>query len=125
MASDSERLEILKLVETKQISPEEGARLLDALDEEAPPARAAYAGSPVSRAGRWLKLRVEDLGGQRVNLSLPLSVMPVLLRVVGPWVPDRHRMLFQTASDRVANGFRGDLLHVEEPGGHRVHLWVE
>ena len=79
----------------------------------------------VSGPARWFKLRVEERGGQRVNLQLPIVAMPFLLRFASRWAPDRHRDLFHLAADRVAQGFRGDLLHVEEPNGSRVRLWVE
>jgi hypothetical protein len=126
MASDAERLEILKLVEAGKITPDEAASLLTELDGESARDRPApMAASVVAGPARWFKLRVEENGGQRVNLQLPIVAMPFLLRFAGRWAPDRYRDLFHMAADRVAQGFRGDLLSVEETNGNRVRLWVE
>jgi hypothetical protein len=126
MASDSERLEILKLIEAGKITPDEGERLLAELDAEAARDRPAPLGATlVAGPARWFKLRVEEHGGQRVNLQLPIVVLPYLLRFASRMAPDRHRDIFHQAADRLAQGFRGDLLQVDEPNGDRVRLWVE
>lgn len=118
---DDERLRVLKLVESGTITPEQGARLLDALERaagrQAPgqrrgfgrgwrmargplnvrfgPGGGAEAGGqelgPPSGA-RWLRLRVTDRQGRnKVNVQLPLSVVATALRLGGRWVPDLAR----------------------------------
>jgi hypothetical protein len=124
MALDAERLEILRLVETRQISPEEGARLLTALDRDAAPPRPPAPATPAG-AGRWFKLLVEEPGGQRVNLTFPLTAVPTVLRVAARLVSPEQRDVLESAATTVASGFRGDLVNVEEPGGQRVRLWIE
>jgi hypothetical protein len=128
VAYESERLEILKMVQSKQISPEDGARLIKALVDDrpggsaAPPPRPA---SPSGANGRWFKVIVEEPGGERVNISVPLGAMPMVLRFVERFVPADNRVSLQAAQDAIASGFRGDLVRVEKPGGQNVRVWIE
>jgi hypothetical protein len=125
MTLDAERLEILKMVEAGQISPEDGSRLLAVLDSEGGRTGPARAGGVAVGGGRWIKLLFEEAGGQRVNISLPITAMPVMLRVAARWIPEEHLHVLQGAADAISTGLRGDLVHVEEPGGQRVRIWLE
>ncbi len=126
MAFETERLEILKMVQSKQISPEDGARLIKALVDERP-----GQGTPPSRPnppqtnGRWFRVMVDEPGGERVNVSLPLGAMPMVLRFVERFVPSESRDELRSAQDLIASGFRGDLVRVEKPGGQNVRIWIE
>jgi len=65
MATAEERLKILEMVQEHKISPEEGARLLQALQ----------AGSKKGNNGRdprWLRIRITDLksGQAKVNVNI-------------------------------------------------------
>jgi hypothetical protein len=124
MPLENERLEILKMVQSKQISPEDGARLLKAITSGSaqPPARPT---PPAAPGNRWFKLAVEEPGRERVNLTVPLQTVPTILRFVSRWVPDEHRDALQAVSDAIETGYRGDILQVERPGGERVRLWIE
>jgi len=126
MALENERLEILKMIEAKQVTPEEGARLLAALGEgrrTAEPPR-AWPGAPRAN-GRWFKLQVEEPGRQSVNLTLPLTAVPMILRVAQRWVPEEHRDTLSAVSETLETDFRGELLRVDEPGGQSVRIWIE
>lgn len=126
MALESERIEILKLVESKQVTPEEGARLLAALTEErrvVEPSRWRPEG-PVT-GGRLLRLQVQEPGRQSVNLTFPLSAIPAILRVVRRWVPEEHRDVLDAIAFAANSDFRGELLRVDEPGRQNVHVWIE
>ncbi len=126
MAWENERLEVLKMIEAKQVTPEEGARLLAAFGEErrpAEPPRAAVVSSTTS--SRWLRLQVQEPGRPSVNLTLPLGVVPPILRAVQRWVPEEHRDVLATVADAVTSDFRGDILQIDEPGGQSVRIWVE
>lgn len=89
MASAEERMQILRMVENKQITAEEGAKLLAALEEkgsmELPPTPPP---SPVTR-GRWLRVRVTDLktGKRKVNVNIPLSLVDVGLKMGAKFAP--------------------------------------
>ncbi len=126
MTLESERVEILKMVEAKQISPEEGARLLGALASErrvVEPIRSRAEGSAAN--GRWLRIHVQEPGRQSVNLTLPLAAIPAVLRVARRWVPEEHRDALDVVATAMSGDFRGELLRVEEPGRQTVHIWIE
>lgn len=126
MPNEAERLEILNLVQTKKISPEDGARLLKAIaDDKGAPAAARSTSTTTAGNGRWFKLSVEEPDGERVNLSVPLQAVPAVLRFAARWVPEDQREALQTAADALATGFRGDILRIEEPSGERVRIWIE
>ena len=65
MATTEERMKILKMISEKQITADEGARLLETLRE--PQGRADTA------KARWLRIRVTDraTGRAKVNVSIP------------------------------------------------------
>jgi len=126
MASENERLEVLKLVEAKQVTPEEATRLLAALSTErrlpeSPPVEPR----PWTANGRWFKLKVEEPGGQNVNLTLPLMALPAILRAVQRWVPEEHRDTLEAVTEALDSDFRGELLHMHEPGGQSIRIWIE
>jgi hypothetical protein len=123
-AIDDERQVILRLVQSKQVSPEEGARLLAALT--APKGvPAAPPPGPSAGDGRLLRLVAEEPGGERVNLTVPLRAVAAVLGFVARWVPEEHRDALQAVNDAINSGFRGEVLKVEEPTGQRVRLWIE
>jgi hypothetical protein len=126
VTSTAEQLEVLKLVQLGQVTPEDGVRLLAALDQSSAGARGDRPG-PTGPATdrRWLKLVAEQPGGQNVNLTLPLNAVPLLLNVAARWVPAEHKDLLRGVADAVAANARGELLNVREPGGHHVRIWVE
>jgi hypothetical protein len=124
MAFEAERLEILKMVQSKQITAEDGARLIKALvDDRQVPATSRPA--PTVPGARWLKLVAEEPGSERVNLTVPLSAIPLVLRFVERFVPTEHQESLRAAQDAIASGFRGELVRVEQPGGQNVRIWIE
>jgi hypothetical protein len=128
MPLEAERIEVLKMIQSKQINAEDGARLLKALvgDRNSPVARPnPPPAAPPGGAGRWFKVAIEEPSGERVNLSLPLQTVPSILRFAARWVPEEHREALQAASEAIGTGFRGDLVRVEQPSGERVRIWIE
>lgn len=126
MALENERIEILKLVESKQVTPEEGARLLAALTAEhrvVEPPRWRPEGP--ATGGRLLRLQVQEPGRQSVNLTFPLSAIPAILRVTRRWVPEEHHDVLDAIGFAANSDFRGELLRVDEPGRQNVHIWIE
>lgn len=126
MALETERAEVLKLVESRRITPEEGAQLLGVLDQRS---RAVTAAPPTpppgSGPGRWFKLAAQEPSGENVQLTLPLAAIPLFLRLAERWVPEQHRPTLQALAEAVQTDLRGEILRVEEPGGQRVRIWIE
>lgn len=126
MTNESETQVILKLVQSKQITPEEGARLLAAVSATKSTA-AAPAPSPPPTPGdnRLLKLHAREPSGHRVDLSIPIKGLPAFLRFAARWVPEEYRSSLQYSADALTVGYRGDLLNVTEPSGESVRIWIE
>jgi hypothetical protein len=129
VSDESEKQVILRLVQAKQITPEEGARLLAAVGEagarSAAPAIFAPAVTPTSVDSRLLKIHAQEPSGHRVDLSIPIKGMPAVLRFAARWVPEEYQGSVQSAADALTTGYRGDLLNVAEPSGETIRIWIE
>jgi len=126
---EAERIEVLKMIQSKQISAEDGARLLKALvgDRATGVARPAPPPTVAPPGGRMpmFKVNIEEPSGEKVNFSLPLLTVPSVLRFAARWVPEEHRDALQAAAEAIGTGYRGDLIRIEQPSGERVHIWIE
>lgn len=126
MATADERMQILKMIENRQISAEEGARLLSALENkpglETPPP------SPQTR-GRWLTVRVTDQrsGKRKVNVRIPLSLVDVGLKLGAKFSPVGLEGLdMNQIMSAVKAGGMGKIVDVEdEEDGEHVEIYVE
>lgn len=126
MATAEERMQILKMIENRQISAEEGARLLTALEEK--PGTETPPPSPGTR-GRWLRVRVTDLksGQRKVNVNIPLSLVDVGLKMGARFSPvgleglDMNQIM--TAVKAGGTGKIVDVEDVEE--GEHVEIYIE
>jgi hypothetical protein len=123
MATSEERLKILKMIEERKISPEEGARLLAAL-AKAERKRAATLPSE----GRWLRVRVTDVdsGKTAVNVNLPVSLVNVGLRMGARFVPEMEGVSMSELEESIRQGVTGKIIDiVDEEEGQRVEVYVE
>jgi hypothetical protein len=125
-----ERLRVLEMISQGQISVEEGARLIEALERrETPPPKMAPSAPPLPPAGpRWLRVRITDLhsGRTRVNLRLPVSVLEAGLRLgarFGPSLTSEQQARILRA---VRAGYSGLILDVrDEEEGEQVEILLE
>jgi hypothetical protein len=71
-----ERLRILKLIEEKKVTAEEGLKLLDALGEE---------NGPSGTRPKWFKVRVTKAGREKptVNVNIPFSFLRAAVKLGG------------------------------------------
>lgn len=121
MTPTDERMQILRMVESGQVSAEEGARLLEALEgKEGEPRQ------PRQKA-RWLRVRVTDLetGRHKVNINLPMGLMDIGARIGARFAaPADFDMEELMASIR--SGAQGKIIDVEDQeDGERVEIYVE
>ena len=84
MSLDAERLQVLKMVEQGQITPAEGARLLEALS------RSVEEPAPAPRGDRRLRVRITDAvtGRTKVNIAIPLGLVSVGMRLGAQFAPE-------------------------------------
>ncbi len=130
-SGDDERLEVLRLLQAGEITAEEAAQLLDALDRSEARTRtnAGLAGAPGSttagRGGGQIRLRVSNsaTGKTNVNLALPLGLVGAGVAVARRFAPD-HVPDPTVLYEALASGARGKILDVDDEG-ERVEIWVE
>ncbi len=84
MNSSEERLKILEMVADGTLSPEEAARLLEALESSSSSSQEEKDTTPAP-GPRWLRIRVTDLDSntQRVNIRIPWQLVKFGLKLGG------------------------------------------
>ncbi len=128
-----ERLKILQMVADGTITPEDAARLLEAINgSEGAPTTAEE--QPTGRTARWLKVRVTDTdsGRVRVNITLPLMLVRAALKMGGRvniFGFDKDRWgsdILEALEAALAEGAGGKLVDVlDEEEGERVEVFLE
>lgn len=121
MDRDNERLRVLKLVESGQISAAEGVRLLEAVER-------GRSGDHDSESPRWLRIRVEGRG-EKVNVNLPLDAVEMIMGLAARFLPqealDASGSMDPAEIIRlVRSGARGRIVQVETEDQH-VEIFVE
>ncbi len=129
MATSEERMQILKMVENKQISAEDGAKLLAALEDKDRKGDATVAPPSPSTQGRWFHVRVTDLktGKRKVNVNIPLGLVDVGLRMGAKFAPAGLEGLdMNQIMAAIKSGGEGKIVDVEdEEENEHVEIFVE
>jgi len=120
--SGEERLQILKMVEDQSISPEEAARLLEALDRTARKRAQTRQHAP---GPRNIRIKVTDVGTKRtdVDITLPLGLVNTIVSMANRFAPGRVPDLSALQS-QIEGGYVGTLVDIEN-GQDRVQIMVE
>ena len=128
MATPEERMQILKMIEAKQITAEEGAKLLAALGEKDRNEQPRPQPSP-STTGRWFRVRVTDLrtGRRKVNVNIPLGLVDVGMKMGAKFAPAGVEGLdMDKIIAAIKNGGQGKVVDVEdEEDGEHVEVFIE
>jgi len=121
MTTDEERMRILKMVEEGQISAEEAARLLAALDKASGVETKSAASSESLR--RFFRVRVTDsaTGQQKVNVNIPAGLVDIGLR----FAPDSVKQHLHTIRAAINSGMTGRIVDVVDDHGGRVEIFIE
>ncbi len=121
MASNDERLQILKMIEGGQITAEEGAKLLGALEEPSK-GEGRREGRP-----RWFRVRVTDLktGKRKVNINLPIKLIDIGTKLGAKFAAPAD-LDIEGIMQAIKEGAEGKIVDVEdEEDGERVEVYVE
>jgi hypothetical protein len=120
--SNAERLQILHMVEEGTITPEEAARLLEALDRSD---RKRAQTQPRSTGPRNIRIRVVGARSNRtdVDVTLPLGLVNTIVAMANRFAPGRIPDLTEL-QEQIENGFVGPLVDIEN-GEDRVQILVE
>lgn len=124
MATNDERMKILKMIDEGKITAEEGAKLLGTLGESRkaqrkPPARGQSSGA------RWLRVRVTDMmtGKAKATVSLPIGLIDAGLNIASKYAPD---VAFDELVEAINAGAEGKIIDVyDEEDGEHVEIFIE
>jgi hypothetical protein len=137
MATMEERMKILTMVQEGKITPEDAAKLLEAINSApvAAPRRHAVpvsAGEPdlsgLGRRPRWLRVRVTDTdsGRPRVNVRLPISMVSVGLKMGSRFAPQVEGLDADQLMQIIESGELGQIVDVyDEEDGEHVEVFLE
>lgn len=123
MTLTDERMRILKMIEDKQITAEEGVRLLEAL-------RASREAAPADETARarWLRVRVTDRasGKPKVNVNIPVGLLDIGLKMGARFAPDMNGLDLKAIQEAIQGGMQGRIIEVDdEKDNERVEIFVE
>ena len=123
MATNEERLKILKMIDEGKITAEEGAKLLNALSESRKTVRKPATRSP--EGARWLRVRVTDMvtGRPKATVNLPLGLLDAGLNIASQYAPN---IAFDQLVEAINEGAEGKIIDVlDEEDGEHVEIFIE
>ena len=123
MSMHNERMQILGMIQSGQISAEEGAKLLAALKSSGKETPSSEPGQP-----RWFRVRITDLksGKSKVNVNIPMTLVNVGIKMGARFVPDAEGVNYEELADAIRGGAQGKVIDVEdEEREERVEIFVE
>ena len=122
-----ERLQILKMIEEGKITPEEGAKLLEAIKGAGRAVYAAPPGGMGAAQGKWLVVRVTDMrsGRRKVNVNIPMSLVSIGARIGAKFAAPVKVDLDEIIS-AARSGQQGKIIDIQDDAeGERVEIFVE
>lgn len=125
--SREERLEVLRLLESGDISASEADTLLDALGAaELAGTRGGepFGAAPATRS-RNIRVRISDVdtGKAKINLALPLGLVEAGLTVARKFAPDKVPSA-EAIQQSISSGMAGTLLDIVDEH-ERIEIIVE
>lgn len=120
MTTLEDRMRILRMIEGGQVTAEEGAQLLAALDEDEQ--------APVRPAARWIRVQVTEgsTGRQKVNVNVPVGLLGVGMRLGARFAgKEASAVNIDDLLARIKAGATGKLVDIEDQNGERVQIIVE
>jgi len=120
--SAAERLQILQMVEDQSITPEEAARLLEALDRS----DRKRAMAPLRIVGpRNIRIRITEKRSNRadVDINLPMGLVNTIVGMANRFAPGKIPDLSEL-QQQIDEGFVGTLVDIDN-GNDRVEIMVE
>jgi hypothetical protein len=129
MATPEERMQILKMIEAKQITAEEGAKLLAALEDRKGAGESGAPEPSPGTQGKWFRVRVTDAhtGKRKVNVNIPLGLVDVGMKMGAKFAPAGVEGLdMNQIIAAIKAGGTGKIIDVEdEEDGEHVEIYVE
>lgn len=124
MATNEERMKILRMIDEGKITAEEGAKLLAALSEQRKSAKRKSL-REASGGARWLRVRVTDMvtGKAKATVNLPLGLVDAGLNIASQYAPGVE---FDELVEAINQGAEGKIIDVmDEEDGEHVEIFIE
>jgi len=124
MTTAEERVQILRMVEAKKITPEEAAKLLETIEQTSEQEQIREKGN----APHWFRVKVTDMrtGKAKVNVSIPVGLVNVGMRMGARFAPDLDSGVIKEMVYAAQHGQRGKVIEVEdEESGEHVEIYTE
>jgi len=124
MATNEERMKILKMIDEGKITAEEGAKLLAALNEQRKSAKRKSLRDAPGRPN-WLRVRVTDIvtGKTKATVNLPIALVDAGLNIASQYAPGIE---FDQLVEAINEGAEGLIVDViDEEDGEHVEIFIE
>lgn len=132
MATSEERLKILKMVQEGKISADQGATLIEALEDnnqnQRQPNRPETPTNPTGKSSRWFHVRITDsgTGRTRVNVRLPVSLINAGIKMGARFSPEVQGLDMEQLLQFINSGETGQMVDVvNEDDGEHVEVFIE
>jgi hypothetical protein len=119
------------MIQEGKISAEEGARLIEALDdinEPSPPPSPSTGSVSVGKKPRYLRVLVTDTdsGKARVNVRLPVSLINSGLRMGAKFAPEIEGLEMEDLNAWLNSGEVGQIVDIfDDEDGEHVEVFLE
>ena len=116
---ESERAQVLKMIEAGKINAAEGARLLSAVGQPT---------TPSDWSGRWLRVRVTNLSTRqpKVTVNLPIAWITLGLQIGARYHPELAQIDVREVLEAIRTDAGGRIVDVEnEEEGERIEVYVD
>jgi len=120
-----ERMQILKMIQNGQVSAEEGAKLLAALEGGQ---KSEMAANAAATQGKFLRVRVTDMttGRTKVNVNVPLALVNIGLKMGARFMPNLDSVDTDEIMQAIRSGMQGKIVDVEDAeDGEKVEVYIE
>lgn len=132
-ASTDERIRILRLVESGNVTAEEAARLLDTLEVKQEHTSNTHTSNTHTderkrSRNRIVRVRVTNLANnrQKANVTVPVTLIDVGLRLATRLVPQIGGSALEDLLHAIESGSTGRLLDLQDlEEGERVEIYAE
>ena len=137
MPTSEERLKVLKMIQEGKITAEEGAQLLELMDEGAPtpqgkaaPRQDTAQPTPTAKGSgaRWFRVRITDTdtGKTRVNVRLPIGLVNAGLKMGAKFSPEVEGLDVDQLMQFINSGEVGQIVDVvDHEDGEHVEVLIE
>lgn len=124
----NEKMQILNMVKEGKITPEEGVKLLEALEE---PTDSASNILPSGTNAKWIKINVFDPeDSTKVNVTIPIALVNVGVKLASKLSPEFKEAGFTEQDmneifEAIKSGATGKIIDVNSEDGTKVEVIVE